>query len=99
ERTQALDTLNRLVSELGPVVDSYPLWHPLVRHHQARYAITLPGQMSGYEGLDHTVHFAHGIVTCPYEPSGNAEKVIASVLKLPSYDGAIVTAEYLDAPL
>lgn len=96
EREQALRVLHALVDELGPVVDAYPSWHPLVGQHDPRSPTRTPSDRCGYKGLDHTVHFAHGFVTCPY---GNAEQVISSVEKIKTPYGANLSAEQIDAPL
>lgn len=99
-RERSLEILHDLVDELGPVVDSYPTWHPLVsqynHHHRRPYILsTLPGKNCGYEGLDHTVYFAHGFVTCPYN---NSELVISSVNNI-RHQIATITAERVDVPL
>ena len=49
----------------------------------------------GYQGLDHTIYFAHGFLTCPYV---NGEKVIESAHGLPHHPRAEITAEVLDVP-
>lgn len=96
DRMRALDVLRGLVDELGPVVDSYPSWHPLVGQHDPRYPVTSPSEQSGYQGLDHTIYFAHGFVTCPYH---NAERVLSSVAAIRVPHGASLSAEQIDAPL
>lgn len=96
ERSQALDALHSLVDELGPVVDWYPSWHPLVGQHDRHCPVQTPGNQCGYEGLDHTVHFAHGFVTCPYR---DAERIVRSVEKISVPFGANLSAEVLNAPL
>ena len=65
ERERSFETLLDIVDECGPVVDGYPTWHPLVRNQDVRSPCTSPGQQCGYAGLDHTVHFRNGFVTCP----------------------------------
>lgn len=80
--------LEDLTDRLGPVVDSYPSWHPLVCNHTApedRYGngfpldpITHPGRECGYRELDHTVYFANGFLSCPYHRD-NGQEVIDSV--------------------
>lgn len=100
---------------LGPVIDTYPVWHPLIRYHQFQYPdydihdkLIWPNAECGYKGLDHTLAFRNGFITCPYDEE-KAEKVIASVRALPCNDysknatlnNAIVRiyAERLDFPL
>lgn len=94
ERARSKVALLDIVDELGPVVDAYPSWHPLVRHHDDRHPVTLPGPECGYEGLDHTQYFAHGFVTCPY---GDGQLVLDSVEKMQfKHPAATITAERLD---
>lgn len=93
ERERSKEALLDIVDELGPVVDTYPSWHPLVRHHDDRQPVMLPGSECGYEGLDHTRHFAHGFVTCPYD---DGQRVLESVEKLKyKHPAATITAERL----
>lgn len=96
EREKALEILHDLVDELGPVVESYPSWHPLVGQHDPRIPVRTPREECGYKGLDHTIYFAHGFVTCPYHGSAT---VIASVEAMNVPYGASLSAERIDAPL
>ncbi|MCA9774134.1 MAG: hypothetical protein KC466_17060, partial [Myxococcales bacterium] len=79
ERDQVTETLTRLVAEHGPVVDTYPTWHPLVPQRDPRHPQTTVSDRCGYEGLDHTVTFVNAFLTCPY---GGAERVIDSALRI-----------------
>ncbi len=88
-----------IVRELGPAVDSYPTWHPLVSNHEERSFVTVPDADCGYKNLDHTRFFRNGFITCPYDTSGEADKVIESVEALPSHPAARITAEKLDIKL
>ena len=100
EREKALQVLTDLVAELGPVVEAYPIWHPLVAQLNPVDPVTDPDERSGYRGLDHTIYFAHGFVTCPY---GAPEIVVASVEDAghPGHKDrdAYLSAEIIDAPL
>jgi hypothetical protein len=80
----------------GPVVESYPSWHPLVCNHNAENPETTPSNRCGYEGLDHTRYFANGFITCPY---GDGQNVLDSVEALPRHHAAYITAERLDVHL
>lgn len=91
--SEALDVLEELIDQLGPVVDAYPTWHPLVTNHSDRQPETYPSERCGYRGLDHTVLFLHGFVTCPY---GDGEAVIESAEKQPYRDYAEITATRLN---
>ena len=94
ERARSKQAFQDVVAKLGPAVDAYPSWHPLVRHHDGRTPVTWPGQECGYAGLDHTMLFAHGFVTCPYD---DGQKVIDSVEKLAyRHYAATITARRLD---
>ena len=93
ERRQAKEMLQELTYELGPVVDAYPSWHPLVSNNRSRFPVTRPSHDCGYEGLDHTKFFAHGFITCPYN---DGQAVIDSVNKLPQTGIAHISAERLD---
>lgn len=96
QRSLSKETLMDLHDELGPVVDAYPSWHPLVSHHDDRNPVTIPGNDCGYKGLDHTRYFANGFITCPY---GDGQNVIDSVNALPHHRAARITAERLDVQL
>ena len=93
ERERAEEALLSIVDELGPVVDGYPTWHPLVTNHDDRNPECYPSDRCGYKGLDHTVLFAHGFITCPYH---SGDRVIESVDALPAHHSASISAEKLD---
>lgn len=96
QRARAKEAVLDILYELGPAIDTYPSWHPLVSNHDSRYPETLPGSKNGYEGLDHTRCFVNGFITCPYD---GGQKVIDSVEALPHHHAATITAERLDVPL
>lgn len=93
ERARSKIALRDIVDELGPVVDAYPSWHPLVSNHDDRHPTTTPSTQCNYHGLDHTRYFANGFITCPY---GDGQDVIDSVNALPPHPAATITAERLD---
>jgi hypothetical protein len=99
QRERSRRRLEELIDLLGPAVDTYPTWHPLVSNHNNRHPVTLPGKQCGYNGLDHTRYFVHGFITCPY---GDGQEVIDSVEAHPynaspyDYPAARITAERLD---
>jgi hypothetical protein len=95
-RAESREALMDIVDELGPVVDTYPTWHPLVCNHDDRAPVTTPSDRCGYKGLDHTRYFAKGFITCPY---GDGQEVIDSVNALPIHPIAHITAERLDVKL
>jgi hypothetical protein len=89
--------LQTIIDSVGPVVDAYPTWHPLlVGSQDSRFPATTPSNRCGYEGLDHTRYFAHGFITCPYS---DGQEVIDSVDRLPRHPVANITAERVDAQL
>lgn len=102
-REASRNGLDRLIDEFGPVVESYPMWHPLILtedSHLANYPITTPGTSSGYKGLDHTFYLRDAFVTCPYSKGKETLESVAK-RKLPAAVEHLVsiTAEPLDFPL
>lgn len=98
---KSTDVLSELIDRLGPVVDAYPSWHPLVADNQDNQSpVTVPGERCGYKGLDHTVFLRNGFITCPYD---GGEAVIESVSQLTERDvsrGLVsIEAEKIDAQL
>ena len=103
EKGRSQRAFDEIVEKYGPVVEAYPSWHPLVwANDDPRRAISTPSRECGYQGLDHTVYFAYGFVTCPY---GDGQQVIDSVEQLQFREQfqfhplAKVTAERVDAQL
>lgn len=91
-RVKSLETLADIIDSCGPVIDGYPTWHPLVTNHKLAHPVTWPGVNCGYSGLDHTVCFAHGFITCPY---GDGHAVMDSVANLPDHPVATISAKRL----
>lgn len=96
QRVRSKEALLNIVDELGPVIDSYPTWHPLVCNHDDRDPVTTPSDRCGYRGLDHTRYFVNGFITCPYD---DGQDVIDSVAAFPYHPAASITAERLDVQL
>ncbi|MGR5112661.1 hypothetical protein [Vibrio jasicida] len=96
ELTEAREKVLEIIEQYGPVVDTYPSWHPLVFNSGARHPSLLPDSRCGYRGLDHTIYLAHGFITCPYVDS---DEVIAAVKNRPHHPFATVMAERLDISL
>jgi hypothetical protein len=97
EYQKSKEFLEDLVLELGPVISTYPSWHPLVSNHQdPKFPSIAPGSDCGYKGLDHTVHFVNGFITCPYH---DGQKIIDSVRNLPYHSAACIDATPLDVKL
>lgn len=67
ERLKVKNKLQELVKECGPVVDGYPAWHPFMAEADPEsWAPMTPDNLKSFNGLDHTVYFQNGILTCPY---------------------------------
>lgn len=96
EKVETINRLRGIARELGPIVDAYPSWHPIVRNHDRHYPETLPSERCGYKGLDHTFYFTHGFITCPY---GDGQAVINSAENQPVDQVASISAEALDLKL
>lgn len=96
DRKRAEDALHEIIETCGPVIDAYPSWHPLVAQHDGRHPATTPDDSCGYHGLDHTVLFAHGFVTCPYH---DGSRVIESASKIKTPHCAGLEVEELDVTL
>lgn len=96
QRARSREALLDIVDSIGPVIYTYPSWHPLVCNHDDQHPETTPSNRCGYQGLDHTRYFAHGFITCPY---GDGQDVIDSVNALPYHPAASITAERLDVQL
>jgi hypothetical protein len=97
QRIGSKEALRAIIDDLGPAVDAYPTWHPLLKgNRNKRLPATTPSRNCGYEGLDHTRFFLHGFITCPY---GDGQPVIDSVNQIKRTDDAYITAEILDVPL
>jgi hypothetical protein len=93
DRARGETVLLDIIDQCGPVVDGYPTWHPLVVNHKDECPETGVNERCGYKGLDHTIYFEHGFVTCPYHDGG---RVIDSVSELPYNNVADITAEKLE---
>ena len=104
EQNKLKDYIEDLTIRLGPIVASYPSWHPLVCNHDLNDPVTLPGEECGYKGLDHTVYFANGFLSCPYH---DGQPIIDSVKKIRDFSEAHyryahvaeITAERIKKPL
>lgn len=97
ERERSRDRVADMIEKCGPVIDTYPYWHPLVSANNEDHSpIITPRRECGYHGLDHILYFANGFVTCPYV---NGQEVIDSVENLPYNSLVEITAEPLEEKL
>lgn len=89
ERSDGESLIRELTEEYGPVVDSYPAWHPFVRHLRTPYELPFPG-------LDHSIKFVNAILSTPYRKE-YAQETIRAVREISrTLPDADLTAELLD---
>lgn len=97
DRERSRAALFEIVERVGPVVDCYPYWHPLVAcQDDPRSPVTTPEDRCGYLGLDHTIFLRNAIITCPY---GGTDKVFSSVARINVHEDVTITAEKINVPL
>ena len=60
--------VKKLMLELGNAVDGYPDWHPILTKPQnsSTQHVAYVSQVEAYAGIDHTMEFVRGFITCPY---------------------------------
>ncbi|MEE9304077.1 hypothetical protein [Candidatus Vondammii sp. HM_W22] len=88
-------TFEEVVARLGNAVKNYPDWHPILTtppNKSGRNFVSI-GELDTYKGIDHTVFFVRGFVTCPYSEKV-ANKLVDSVNKI-----TWLHADRLEAPL
>lgn len=100
QKTASRNELLRLLDQLGPEVNAYPIWHPILSSFSylnpppRNAIIQLPSEQCTYHGLDHTRFFRNGFITCPY---GHADEIAEA---FPDYLGNVaLSAEVLDIKL
>lgn len=66
EKGRAL--LGHLSNELGNAVEAFPDWHPILvlAKQGSNEHVSDLFQLDVYKGIDHTVRFVRGFITCPY---------------------------------
>lgn len=73
-RAAARRTLAELIDAYGPVVESYPTWHPLlangggVEERIKQWTYTRPSDGRGWKGIDHPIYLQRAFITCLYGP-------------------------------
>lgn len=94
ERLKVKNKLQEIVKECGPVVDGYPAWHPFMAEADpAQWSPLTPTSLKSFRGLDHTVYFQNGILTCPYDHAvDNLFKQITAL----KHDDALISIERLE---
>ncbi len=79
-----LHVLDGLMHELGNAVDGFPDWHPILtipKQGSTEHVSSL-SQLKTYNGIDHTVEFVRGFITCPYSEN-QADQLLDAVNLLP----------------
>jgi hypothetical protein len=87
---------NYLLDRLGPVVERYPTWHPLVCRDTNTHNPYWYEDMSTpcIAGMDHSVYFRDGFITCPY-PKDDAFRVVDVAMDM-HHPLATLSAEIID---
>lgn len=101
KREESRAVLDDIVRRYGPVIESYPMWHPLVAAMaKPESSITTPGDNCGYHGLDHTIFFRNAIITCPYTDGQSVLDSVEQIAGSPFLDGvADISASRIEAQL
>lgn len=75
--------LTSLADDLGNATNSYPDWHPLLTAPQLIVSdhVSSLSQLRIYDGIDHTVEFVKGFITCPYSDA-TADTIVDAVNKV-----------------
>jgi hypothetical protein len=87
--------VGRLLEELGGAVDRFPDWHPILTAPARgwRQHVSSIRDLDAYKGVDHTIEFVRGFVTCPYSER-DADRLVEAVNQV---DG--LQAHRLEEPL
>ncbi len=100
ERDASRKYLSDLMDRMGPVIDTYPVWHPLLVNKSHWTFYRTPHPQNGYSKIDHNVYFRNGFITCPYNQASNyGQDVIDAVDALPVINGIKITAKKLPVTL
>lgn len=72
--------LEGIMLELGNATDGHPDWHPILTKPESDSTqhVAYLSQVEAYSGIDHTVEFVRGFITCPYSKDG-ADKIVKAV--------------------
>lgn len=75
--------LDSLMGDLGNAVDSFPHWHPLLTIPQNGRTGPVSSLSSNetYAGIDHTIKFVRGFISCPYSEE-RANQLVDAVNQL-----------------
>lgn len=67
----AKDAVLEIIKEHGPVVQSFPIWHPL------RKWVDQKTSGKPFPDFDHVVHLQRGFITCPYTNGKELQSAVA----------------------
>ena len=90
---------DELLTKLGNAVDMLPDWHPILtrpKQNSNPYSTNQAhsiNELEAYKGIDHTILFVKGFITCPY-CEDTADQLVASVNAIEGLEAC-----RLDAPL
>ncbi|TVR12907.1 MAG: hypothetical protein EA401_08050 [Planctomycetota bacterium] len=95
-RAASAERLDQIIKEYGPVVESYPDWHPFICHDlDDRGSPRQLGLGTRIRGLDHNIFLRNAVITCPYR--GHHKEVIETVQAMSELeDEAFIEAEELE---
>lgn len=98
-RLEVKNKLIAIVEECGPVIEGYPAWHPfLLETDSANWSPRNPDNSPSFKGLDHTIYFQNGIITCPYGEK-TVTNLIDNIGKLNHPDAYFTCEEITDISL
>lgn len=79
------ERVEALIEELGNATDQYPDWHPILTSapRSSSDHISSLSQVEAFKGIDHTIEFVRGFVTCPYSDTA-ADELMREVNLVPN---------------
>lgn len=87
DRSAGRVVVEQLFADLGNATDRYPDWHPILTappRDSSEHRSSLQ-QIATYRGLDHTIEFVRGFVTCPYSET-DADRLVKAVNAVPNLE-------------
>ncbi|KQW65516.1 hypothetical protein ASE17_19275 [Phenylobacterium sp. Root77] len=79
--------VQQLIEELGNATEGYPDWHPILSSppRDSSQHVSSLQEIKTYKGLDHTIEFVRGFVTCPYSAEA-ADRLVSAVNSVPNLE-------------
>lgn len=94
KRLKVRNQLQEIVTQCGPVVDGYPAWHPFMKEADPfQWSPSTPHNLKSFSGLDHSIYFQNGILTCPY---GHAVDALIKQIDAFEHQDAFITIQRLE---